>query len=80
MIRRNLRSKSGGHFWRENIGAAGTTRQMKQLLLDHAFKFVENVVFYVGENNIRSQKATEKIGAIKRRYGEEEFMEIVRPL
>jgi Acetyltransferases, including N-acetylases of ribosomal proteins len=40
-------------------------REMKQLMLAHAFKFVENVVFYVGENNIRSQKATEKIGAIK---------------
>jgi RimJ/RimL family protein N-acetyltransferase len=40
-------------------------RAMKQLMLAHAFKFVENVVFYVGENNIRSQKATEKIGAIK---------------
>jgi RimJ/RimL family protein N-acetyltransferase len=38
--------------------------EMKQLLLAHAFKFVENVVFYVGQNNIRSQKATEKIGAI----------------
>ena len=38
-------------------------REMKQLMLAHAFQFVENVVFYVGENNIRSQKATEKIGA-----------------
>lgn len=40
-------------------------REMKQLMLAHAFQFVETVVFYVGENNIRSQKATEKIGAIK---------------
>jgi len=40
-------------------------REMKQLMLAHAFKFVENVVFFVGENNIRSQKATEKIGAVK---------------
>jgi N-acetyltransferase len=40
-------------------------REMKQLMLAHAFKFVENVVFFVGENNIRSQKATEKIGGIK---------------
>jgi RimJ/RimL family protein N-acetyltransferase len=40
-------------------------REMKQLLLDHAFKFVENVVFYVGETNFRSQKAMEKIGAMK---------------
>src|SRR5260370_35251608 len=39
--------------------------ELKQLMLAHAFKFVANVVFYVGENNIRSQKATEKIGAIK---------------
>jgi RimJ/RimL family protein N-acetyltransferase len=40
-------------------------REMKQLMLTHAFKFVENVVFYVGENNLRSQKATERIGAIR---------------
>jgi RimJ/RimL family protein N-acetyltransferase len=40
-------------------------REMKQLMLAHAFKFVENVVFFVGENNIRSRKATEKIGAVK---------------
>ena len=40
-------------------------RELKQLMLDHAFKFVDSVIFYVGENNIRSQKATEKIGGIK---------------
>src|SRR6266567_768306 len=40
-------------------------REMKRLLLDHAFKFVENVVFLVGEHNIRSRKAMEKIGATK---------------
>jgi RimJ/RimL family protein N-acetyltransferase len=49
-------------------------REMKQLMLTHAFRFVENVVFFVGENNIRSQRATEKIGAAesgtaKRVYG-----------
>jgi len=40
-------------------------REMKRLMLAHAFKFVENAIFFVGENNIRSQKATEKIGGIK---------------
>jgi len=40
-------------------------RELKPLMLDHAFKFVENVVFFVGENNIRSQKATEKIGGVR---------------
>jgi len=39
--------------------------EMKRLLLNHAFRFVENVVFFVGENNVRSQKAMEKIGATK---------------
>jgi RimJ/RimL family protein N-acetyltransferase len=32
-------------------------------MLDHAFRFVDRVVFVVGENNIRSQKALAKIGA-----------------
>jgi RimJ/RimL family protein N-acetyltransferase len=39
--------------------------EMKRLLLNHAFQFVENVVFFVGEDNVRSRKAMEKIGAIK---------------
>ena len=48
--------------------------EMKQLLLNHAFKFVKSVVFFVGEKNFRSQKAMEKIGAIRiglveRQYG-----------
>ena len=39
--------------------------EMKRLLLTHAFRFVENVVFFVGEENVRSQKAMEKVGATK---------------
>jgi len=37
--------------------------ELKSLMLAHAFKFVDRVVFVVGENNLRSQKALEKIGA-----------------
>lgn len=37
--------------------------EMKTLMLDHALRYVERVVFVVGENNRRSQKALEKIGA-----------------
>lgn len=45
----------------------GTTynRAMKNLMLDHAFKFVDTVIFHIGEKNIRSQKAIEKLGATK---------------
>jgi RimJ/RimL family protein N-acetyltransferase len=38
-------------------------------MLDYAFQFVEKVVFEVGAGNIRSQKAMEKLGAV--RTGEE---------
>src|SRR2546423_8551773 len=49
-------------------------REMKDLLLNHAFKVVERGVFFVGEKNFRSQKAMEKIGAtriglVRRAYG-----------
>ena len=37
-------------------------RSMKQLMIDWALQFVDNILFYIDENNIRSQKAVEKIG------------------
>ena len=37
-------------------------RELKDLMLGHAFKFVDRVLFIVGENNLRSRKAVEKIG------------------
>ena len=40
-------------------------RELKRLMLDHAFKFVDRVVFGVGVTNFRSQKALEKIGAVR---------------
>ena len=36
--------------------------ELKRLMLEHAFRFVERVVFVIGEENRRSQKAVEKIG------------------
>ena len=40
-------------------------REMKQLMLRHAFQFVNRVVFLVGPQNFRSQKAMEKIGGVR---------------
>jgi N-acetyltransferase len=37
--------------------------ELKSLMLAHAFRFVDRVVFVVGPGNLRSQKALEKIGA-----------------
>jgi N-acetyltransferase len=39
--------------------------EMKQLMLRHAFRFVNSVVFLVGPQNLRSQKALEKIGGVR---------------
>ena len=43
--------------------------EMKRLMLGHAFKFVDNVVFIVGRQNLRSQKALAKIGAVRLGHG-----------
>ena len=40
-------------------------KAMKELMLQHAFRFVESVVFMVGPENWRSQKAMEKIGGVR---------------
>jgi len=37
-------------------------REMKELMLRHAFRFVSSVIFLVGPENVRSQRAMEKIG------------------
>ncbi|HTS89884.1 MAG TPA: GNAT family N-acetyltransferase [Gemmatimonadales bacterium] len=39
--------------------------EMKRLMLEHAFRFVDRVVFLIGPANIRSQRAVEKIGAVR---------------
>lgn len=50
---------------RSHWGGA-TNREVKRLMLDHAFTFVDTVIFWVGESNWRSQGAMTKIGGIKR--------------
>jgi RimJ/RimL family protein N-acetyltransferase len=34
-------------------------------MLTHAFRFVDSVIFLVGPNNVRSQRAMEKIGGVR---------------
>ncbi len=40
-------------------------REMKRLMLQHAFRFVNSVIFVVGTQNLRSQRAVEKIGGVR---------------
>lgn len=38
--------------------------EMKQLMLQHAFQFVNSVIFLIGPQNFRSQRAIQKIGGV----------------
>lgn len=40
-------------------------RALKQLMIDYAFQHVDTIGFQVGETNMRSQKAVQKLGAVK---------------
>jgi len=52
----------GWTFLAREFWGGRTNAEMKRLMLDHAFRFVERVVFVIGETNHRSRKAVEKIG------------------
>jgi N-acetyltransferase len=40
-------------------------RELKALMLGHAFRFVRTVVFLVHPRNVRSQRALERLGAVR---------------
>ncbi|WP_379964837.1 GNAT family N-acetyltransferase [Epilithonimonas sp. UC225_85] len=50
----------GTKFWGSKLNP-----QVKKLMLDYIFQFVDKVNFHVGKDNIRSQKAMQKLGAEK---------------
>lgn len=60
----------GWTFLSPKCWGKGINREMKRLMLEHAFQFVERVDFKVGETNYRSQIALEKIGAQRTRRTE----------
>jgi N-acetyltransferase len=39
--------------------------ELKRLMLDHAFRFVDTVIFVIHAANTRSQRAVEKLGAVR---------------
>jgi RimJ/RimL family protein N-acetyltransferase len=40
-------------------------RELKRMMLEHAFRFVDRVVFTVWPANFRSQRAVQKLGAVR---------------
>lgn len=57
----------GWTFLAKEYWGGSYNSEVKRLMLEHAFKFVDTVVFWVGETNWRSQKAMEKIGGVRRK-------------
>ncbi len=54
----------GWSFLARNYWGGATNAEMKRLMLDHAFRWFDPVIFVVGDTNIRSRKAMEKIGGV----------------
>jgi len=53
----------GWTFLERQFWGGAYNGELKALMIGHALRFVDRVVFAVGENNLRSQKALQKIGA-----------------
>jgi RimJ/RimL family protein N-acetyltransferase len=75
--------KIGYTFFSRDCWGKPFNQSTKSLMLQYAFQFVHDVIFHVGANNIRSQKAMEKMGALRigqetvAYYGEESRENIV---
>lgn len=61
----NSKIAIGFTFLAKKFWGGSHNKDMKQLLIDYAFQYVDTIVFHIGETNIRSQKAISKIGANK---------------
>lgn len=55
----------GYTFLATRYWGGATNRQVKSMLLNHAFQYVDTVIFHVREHNYRSQAALVKLGAQK---------------
>lgn len=55
----------GYTFYATNVWGTGFNANVKKLMLDYIFQYVEKVYFHVGAENFRSQKAVERLGAVK---------------
>lgn len=53
----------GWTFLTRRYWGGGYNGEAKALMLQHAFNYVDHVVFLIGSENRRSQKAVEKLGA-----------------
>lgn len=63
----------GFTFLSRDYWGGTTNRELKTLMLDHAFETFGTVWLHIGPDNIRSQQATKKIGAV---FSQEEMLDL----
>ncbi len=55
----------GYTFLSPEYWGTSANHQIKKVMLDYVFQYIKKVFFDIGENNVRSRKATEKLGAVQ---------------
>ncbi|MEL7499714.1 MAG: GNAT family N-acetyltransferase [Planctomycetota bacterium] len=73
----------GWTFLVRKYWGSGINAEIKAMMLKHAFQFVDSVIFLVAPENIRSQTAVQKIGAVRegtrlRGSGTEDYLYRIR--
>ena len=62
----NSEVEIGWTFLSRDYWGGSYNLEIKKMMLEHAWLFVDTVVFWVGEKNVRSRRAMEKIGGVLR--------------
>lgn len=53
----------GWTFLSRDCWGSSVNAEMKRLMIDHGFRFADRIIFLIGEDNLRSRRAVEKLGA-----------------
>lgn len=55
----------GYTFLAKNYWGGPTNSELKKLMIDYAFQYVDSVFFHTSKDNFRSQRAIAKLGAVR---------------
>ena len=61
---RSLSVEIGWSFLGRKYWGGQYNRAVKTLMIDHAFRHYDEIIFQINRNNLRSQKATMKLGGV----------------
>ncbi|PDT04927.1 GNAT family N-acetyltransferase [Rhizobium chutanense] len=60
---KSSKAEIGWSYLARDYWGGAWNREIKRILMSHAFRFVDTVYFRIAEANMRSRRATEKLGA-----------------